>query len=115
MVRLSIFYEPTPSMRPSTVLPSKIPTRRVSSGADLPVMVEQYEVTYDCMYTPCFIRGEMGSPLPDSAAPDDPNEISFQQGDIVDLCDKQGPDWWQVRKADGSVGSEWPRRSQDRA
>ncbi|KAJ7353601.1 kinase-like domain-containing protein [Mycena albidolilacea] len=70
-----------------TVLPSKTPTRRVSSGADLPVMIEQYEVTYDY-----------------SAAPDDPNEISFHQGDIVDLCEKQDPDWWQVRKADGSVG-----------
>ncbi|KAJ7875376.1 hypothetical protein B0H14DRAFT_64004 [Mycena olivaceomarginata] len=50
-------------------------------------MIEQYEVTYNY-----------------SAAPDDPNEISFHQGDIVDLCEKQSPDWWQVRKADGSVG-----------
>ncbi|KAF5392534.1 hypothetical protein D9757_002312 [Collybiopsis confluens] len=36
-------------------------------------------------------------------SPDDPNEISFAKGEILDIMDKQGK-WWQARKADGAVG-----------
>ncbi|KAJ7665098.1 hypothetical protein DFH06DRAFT_1186626 [Mycena polygramma] len=38
-----------------------------------------------------------------SASADDPNEISFNKGEILDIVDKQGK-WWQAKKADGSVG-----------
>ncbi|KAL0951676.1 hypothetical protein HGRIS_008355 [Hohenbuehelia grisea] len=38
-----------------------------------------------------------------TASPDDPNEISFTKGEILDIIDKGGK-WWQARKADGSVG-----------
>ncbi|KAK7058575.1 Transmembrane osmosensor [Paramarasmius palmivorus] len=38
-----------------------------------------------------------------TASPDDPNEISFTKGEILDIVDKQGK-WWHARKADGSVG-----------
>jgi len=38
-----------------------------------------------------------------TASPDDPNEISFSKGEIVDIVDKNGK-WWQARKADGTVG-----------
>lgn len=41
----------------------------------------------------------------DSASPDDPNEISFQKGEILDIVDKQGK-WWQAKKSDGTIGSE---------
>jgi len=34
---------------------------------------------------------------------DDPNEISFGKGEILDIVDKQGK-WWQARKTDGTVG-----------
>ncbi|KAG2189255.1 hypothetical protein INT44_004397 [Umbelopsis vinacea] len=37
------------------------------------------------------------------ANPDDPNELSFTKGDILQVHDKRG-NWWQARKADGSVG-----------
>ncbi|TDL26335.1 hypothetical protein BD410DRAFT_741601 [Rickenella mellea] len=37
------------------------------------------------------------------ASPDDPNEISFTKGEILDIVDKQGK-WWQARKMDGTVG-----------
>jgi hypothetical protein len=40
----------------------------------------------------------------DTASPDDPNEISFSKGEILDIVDKQGK-WWQAKKADGSIGS----------
>ncbi|KAJ6611469.1 hypothetical protein B0H10DRAFT_2223989 [Mycena sp. CBHHK59/15] len=38
-----------------------------------------------------------------TASPDDPNEISFSKGEILDIVDKQGK-WWQAKKADGSIG-----------
>jgi len=38
-----------------------------------------------------------------TASTDDPNEISFVKGDLLDILDKQGK-WWQAKKADGSVG-----------
>jgi hypothetical protein len=41
----------------------------------------------------------------DTASPDDPNEISFIKGEILDILDKQGK-WWQAKKMDGSVGSK---------
>ncbi|KAF7302549.1 Osmosensor protein [Mycena chlorophos] len=38
-----------------------------------------------------------------AASADDPNEVSFTKGEILDILDKQGK-WWQAKKADGSVG-----------
>ncbi|KAG6919054.1 hypothetical protein DXG01_009764, partial [Tephrocybe rancida] len=38
-----------------------------------------------------------------TASPDDPNEISFSKGEILDIMDKNGK-WWQARKADGKIG-----------
>ncbi|KAF1800529.1 hypothetical protein V8B55DRAFT_1535285 [Mucor lusitanicus] len=37
------------------------------------------------------------------ANPDDPNELSFAKGETLDIVDRNG-NWWQARKADGSVG-----------
>ncbi|KAF7373346.1 Kinase-like protein [Mycena sanguinolenta] len=68
------------------ILPTKIPTSHAPRTAEIQ-LIDQYEVLYDY-----------------SAAPDDPNEISFYQGDLVDLVEKQDFEWWQVRKADGSFG-----------
>jgi hypothetical protein len=45
--------------------------------------------------------------LPDSAIPDDPNEISFHRGEILEVLERQGV-WWQVKKGDGSVGGMSP-------
>ncbi|KAG9222419.1 hypothetical protein CCMSSC00406_0002754 [Pleurotus cornucopiae] len=38
-----------------------------------------------------------------TASPDDPNEISFTKGEILEILDKTGK-WWQGRKADGTIG-----------
>ena len=40
----------------------------------------------------------------DTASTDDPNEISFSKGEILDIIDKNGK-WWQARKEDGALGS----------
>jgi hypothetical protein len=44
----------------------------------------------------------------DSASADDPNEISFTKGEVLDIVDKQGK-WWQAKKSDGTIGSTSPR------
>lgn len=41
-----------------------------------------------------------------TASPDDPAEISFAKGEILDIVDNNGK-WWQARKEDGATGSEW--------
>jgi len=38
-----------------------------------------------------------------SASVDDPNEISFAKGEVLDIIDKNGK-WWQARKEDGTLG-----------
>ena len=42
----------------------------------------------------------------DTGSADDPNEISFAKGELLDIIDKQGK-WWQAKKSDGTVGSEY--------
>jgi len=38
-----------------------------------------------------------------TASPDDPNELSFGKGEMLDIVDNKGK-WWQARKTDGSIG-----------
>jgi hypothetical protein len=42
----------------------------------------------------------------DTASADDPNELSFQKGELMDIVDNSGK-WWQAKKADGTTGSEY--------
>ncbi|CAG8438753.1 8725_t:CDS:2 [Ambispora leptoticha] len=37
------------------------------------------------------------------ANPEDPNELSFSKGEILEIVDKKGK-WWQAKRSDGSVG-----------
>jgi SHO1 osmosensor len=37
------------------------------------------------------------------ANPEDPNEISFEKGEIFEVIDNQGK-WWQVKNSRGMIG-----------
>ncbi|ORZ05418.1 hypothetical protein BCR42DRAFT_428261 [Absidia repens] len=37
------------------------------------------------------------------ANPEDPSELSFDRGDILEIVDRRG-NWWQARKTDGTTG-----------
>lgn len=39
----------------------------------------------------------------DQGSPDDPAELSFEKGDMLEILDKRG-NWWQARKEDGTTG-----------
>ncbi|KIL71628.1 hypothetical protein M378DRAFT_183009 [Amanita muscaria Koide BX008] len=63
----------------------------ILSGGDLPaIQPEAYQYKAKALYAY-------------TASADDPNEISFAKGDILDIIDKQGK-WWQAKKADGRTG-----------
>jgi len=38
-----------------------------------------------------------------AANQEDPNELSFEKGDILEIVDNKGK-WWQARKPDGTIG-----------
>lgn len=60
---------------------------------------------YTCMFVLLTFSDRFYHSRIDTASPDDPNEISFTKGEILDIVDRQGK-WWQAKKADGHVGSE---------
>ena len=62
---------------------------------------------YSCELPPVAALVVVAECITDNASPDDPNEISFQKGEIMEIIDKQGK-WWQAKKADGTVGSKSP-------
>jgi SHO1 osmosensor len=39
-----------------------------------------------------------------TADPDDPDDISFSEGEILDIIDNSN-EWWQAQKEDGTSGS----------
>ncbi|KAI0094248.1 hypothetical protein BDY19DRAFT_981804 [Irpex rosettiformis] len=43
---------------------------------------------------------------PYQANTEDPNEISFEKNEMLEILDKQGK-WWQAKKEDGTIGSAY--------
>ena len=89
-----------PALSPATTGPD-------TSGATAESHQYRAKALYNCE---CFcawlriLQPRLTTP-PDTASPDDPNEISFAKGEILDILDKNGK-WWQAKKSDGTVGSE---------
>ncbi|KAI0756572.1 hypothetical protein C8Q80DRAFT_1215472 [Daedaleopsis nitida] len=66
------------------------PTTPGTAGADSSLNGESHQYRAKALYNY-------------TASPDDPNEISFTKGEILEILDKNGK-WWQARKQDGTVG-----------
>ncbi|KAF8137859.1 hypothetical protein K438DRAFT_1881273 [Mycena galopus ATCC 62051] len=39
-----------------------------------------------------------------TASEDDPNQISFRKGEILNIVDDKSNEWWLATKADGTIG-----------
>jgi SHO1 osmosensor len=62
---------------------------------------------YPCMYMHCLMKNisaNIALDVIDKANEDDPNEISFEKNEVLEVLDKGGK-WWQVKRQDGTIGS----------
>lgn len=46
-----------------------------------------------------------GANVVDTGPAEEPNELSFKKGEVLQILDRAGK-WWEARKEDGSEGSK---------
>ena len=95
---------------PSSPLMAGIGSGNSGAGSNIdgPQQPESYQYRAKALYAcefPPFLHSSISYILLDTANPEDPNEISFTKGEILEIVDKQGK-WWQAKKVDGTSGSE---------
>jgi len=96
---------------PSSPLMAGIGSGNSGVGSNIeapPQQPESYAYRAKALYAcelPPFLHLSISYTLLDTANPEDPNEISFAKGELLEIVDKQGK-WWQAKKADGTSGSE---------
>ena len=61
---------------------------------------------YTCVFQ-WHLFGAFADTRTDTGSAGDPNEISFAEGELLDILDNTG-EWWLARRAGGTVGSEYP-------
>ena len=109
--QLTADQNPTPSPLVSPGAAGVGAGTALASGPSPEVNPEQDSYTYKakalyaCSSPSSRLQRNIHTCFIDTASPDDPNEISFVKGEILDILDKQGK-WWQAKKTDGAVGSE---------
>ncbi len=92
---LEVIFNPAQG---TAVAPSSAP-----NSTTLPDTVLRAKARYPC--TSSFLSSAVCHihAILDVASPDDPNDLSFTKGEILEILDRSS-EWWQGRKADGTIG-----------
>lgn len=81
--------------KPSDYSLQQVPNTTSELSAPIPAMPADIAVSNEVIRVEALFNYE--------ANKEDPNEISFSQGEVMEITNNKGK-WWQARKADGTVG-----------
>ncbi|ORE09341.1 hypothetical protein BCV72DRAFT_248245 [Rhizopus microsporus var. microsporus] len=84
----------TPTTAPATTTTTQEPNTALSASNQVTEMSQPSPIEY---------REKVKALHAYQANPDDPNELSFAKGEVLEIVDRNG-NWWQARKTDGTVG-----------
>ncbi|KAF7373316.1 Kinase-like protein [Mycena sanguinolenta] len=106
---LSMPFLDRPALQPSLSLPASGGTQKVNNATPGPASPSGKAKSWRREAFNAFINNHGGHVLKAkalyayTASADDPNELSFSEGEILDIEDAHGK-WWRAKRADGSRG-----------
>ncbi|KAG5461422.1 MAG: hypothetical protein BJ554DRAFT_6391 [Olpidium bornovanus] len=99
------FGRPTPGFSQPSSFAASAPTGGMATPGPANEYPLKAEALYSCELYLSFVWLDAAMRMCGlhTANPDDPNEISFAQGEIIEISDNKGK-WWQARNSQGVVG-----------